>query len=408
MPSINFCFRIQQPYQFKSYCFNDIGKLHLYEDKTGMAAVMDKLAVDCYLPANKILLEQIRKAKGKFKIAFSVSGTTLELFEQFRPDLIASFRQLVNTGCVEILGETYYNSYAWLYSKEEFSRQVNAHEALVKKLFGCEPMVFRNTELIHSNALARYIAGTGYRGMLIDGNAEVLNGRSPNQTYAAPDNGDFGLLLRNAALSEDIACFFGKGRGSRYALTAEKFAQRVIRDHAGNSCCINLFLDYETFGIHKTGQSIFTFLEELPAAILSQNGYDFKTPSEALDNCYPKAVYNAPRPVAMNNNLQLCENVLKNEVIKKLYKLEALVHETGDEKLLNTWGKLQSAEHFCFIAGSRPQDVYTYQFTDQVNYTVEKFQQIVNILTDFEILLITAGLEKSRKRFSGHLSAMLF
>jgi alpha-amylase len=408
MPSVNFCFRIHQPYQFKSYCFSDIGKLHLYEDKAAMAVIMDGLAADCYLPANKILLEQIIKGKGKFRIAFSISGTTLELFEQFRPDLISSFRQLVNTGCVEILGETYYNSYAWLHSKEEFNRQVNAHEALVKKLFDCEPMVFRNTDLIHENELARHIAGMGHRGMLIDGSLNVLNGRSANQIYAAPDNGDFGLLPRNASLSEDIACYFGKGRGSRYALTAEKFAERLVHNHRDDSCSINLFLDYETFGIHKTGKRIFTFLEELPDAILSHKGYEFKTPVEILDDCYPKAIYDLPRPVAMDNNWQLCENIVQNEAMKKLHKLETLVHETADKKLLDTWGKLQSAEHFCFIAGSLPQDVHTYRFANKVNYTVEKYQQLVNILTDFEILLITACVEKNRKRFSQHLSKMLF
>lgn len=412
MPFINFCFRIQQPYQFKSYCFEDIGKLHLYEDKVSMAMIMDQLAEQCYLPANKLLLEQIRKHEGKFRVSFSISGTTLELFEQFRPDLLRSFRQLVDTGCVEILGETYYNSYSWLHSREEFTRQVKQHEKLVKRLFGYEPMVFRNTEMIHDNELARYIAAMGYKGMLIDGAAEILKGRSPNQTYAAPGNGDFGMLLRNGGLSDDIACLYGKGKGSRYALTADKFAGRVFHDHAGDSCSINLFLDYETFGVHKTGPGIFCFLEEIPGAILSRSGYGFKTASEALNDCYPKAIYDAPVPVSISDEkhgiYKLGEQVQQNEMLRKLYKLEALVHETGDERLLNTWGKLQSAEHFCFIASSRPREVHTYHFTEHANYTVEKYQQIANILTDFEISLITAGVEKSRKRFSHHLSAMLF
>lgn len=412
MPSINFCFRIQQPYQFRNYCFEDIGKLHLYEDRTAMAAIMEKLAVNCYLPANKILLEQIKVQDGKFKVAFSISGTTLELFEQFRPDLIDSFRELVNTGCVEILGETYYNSYSWIHSKEEFNRQVMQHEALVKKLFGYEPMVFRNTEFIHDNELAKHIAGMGYRGMLVDGWLEILKGRSPNQIYAAPDNGDFGLLLRNAELSEDIACLFGKGKGSRYALSAEKFAERVFHDHKTNSCNVNVFLDYETFGIHKSGQNIFNFLEKLPGAILANGNYTFKTPAEALDSCYPKDIYDVPKATSMNDGNRnagaLCENLSQNDVIKKLYKLETLVHGSGDERLLSTWGRLQSAEHFCFIAGSREQDMHSYHFTDHANYTVEKYRQIANILTDLEISLITANVEKNRSRFSHRMAAMLF
>jgi alpha-amylase len=412
MPSINFCFRIHQPYQFKSYCFNDIGKLHLYEDKTAMAMIMDKLAENCYLPANKIILDQVKKTKGRFRIAFSISGTTLELFEEFRPDLIKSFKELVDTGCVEILGETYYNSFSWLHSIDEFNRQVKEHDTLVKRIFGYEPLVFRNTELVHDNDLAKHIAGMGYKGMLIDGVAEILNGRSPNQTYAAPGNGDFGLLLRNAGLSEDIACLIGKGKGSRYLLTAEKFADRVFHDHRDGSCSINLFLDYETFGIHKTGTGIFKFLEEMPAAILSNTAYSFKTPTEVLDACYPKDIYDVPVPVSISDdpgiNYRFCNNVKQNDVLKKLYRLSKLVYETDDSRVLSTWGKLQAAEHFCFIEESRSFEMHSYHFNDQVNYTIEKFQQIANILADFEISLLADYSERNRGRFRRQLSTMLF
>jgi alpha-amylase len=412
MLSISFCLRIQQPYQFKNYCFNDIGKLHLYEDKTAMAMIMNKLAENCYLPANKIILEQIKKTKGKFRIAFSLSGNTLELFEEFRPDLIDSFRELVDTGCVEILGETYYNSFSWLHSIDEFDRQVKKHDTLVKKIFGYEPLVFRNTEFIHDNKLAKHIAGLGYKGMLTDGVSEILNGRSPNQTYAAPDNDDFGLMLRNAGLSEDIACWIGKAKGSRYALTAEKFLERHSHDTQGNSCNVNVFLDYETFGIHKTGQGIFTFLEELPGAVLLHKQHSFKTPTEVLDDCYPKDIYDVPRLISISDdpgiNYRLCDNVKKNEVLKKLYKFEKLVHETGDSRLLATWGKLQAAEHFCFIQGGRSSEMHSYHFTDYVNYTTEKFQQIVNILTDFEISLLTGYAERNKGRFNRQMSTMLF
>jgi alpha-amylase len=252
----------------------------------------------------------------------------------------------------------------------------------------------------------------GYKGMLIDGAAAILNGRSPNQTYAAPGNGDFGLLLRNAGLSEDIACLIGKGKGSRYELTAEKFADRVFNDHKNDSCSINLFLDYETFGIHKTGPGMFKFLEEIPAAILSNVAYSFKTAVEALDSCYPKDIYDVPMPVSISDdpgiNYRFCENIKQNELLRKLYRLGKLVYEADNSRVLSTWGKLQAAEHFCFIEGSRSSEMHSYHFTDQVNYTIEKFQQIANILADFEISLLTDYAEKNRGRFRRQLSTMLF
>ena len=413
MPAISFCFRIHQPYQFKSYCFNDIGKLHSYEDSTAIAAIMDKLAGNCYLPANKILLDEIKKAKGKFKVAFSISGTTLELFDQYRPDLIDSFKQLVETGCVEILAETYYNSLSWLHSKTEFDRQVKMHDELVKKLFNTEPMIFRNTELIHDNELAKHIAGLGYKGMITEGIDVVLNGRSPNQTYAAPGNGDFGIQLRNTELCDDIACWFGKAKGSRYALTAQKFADRIFHNYPGDSCNINLFVDYETFGIYKTAQTgIFKFLEEFPSAILENPGYDFKTPSAAIDNCYPKGIYDVAETTSLNacyhEGKTWCNKVKQNIVLQKLYKLEGLVTETSDERLINTWGKLQSADHFNFIEGSDNKKGHAYHTEISFSHAAESYQQFVNILADFEISLITTNVEKNRKRFSRQLSAMLF
>ncbi len=413
MPSISICFRIQQPFRFRSFCFNDIGKIHSYEDKEAMAMVMDNLADNCYLPANRVLLEQIKRSNGNFRIAFSISGTTLELFQQFRPGLIDSFRELVDTGCVEILGETYYDSFSWLHSKQEFDCQVKEHEALVKELFGYETLVFRNTGFIHDNELAKHIAGLGYKGMLTDGVAEVLNNRSPNQIYAAPGNGDFGLLLRNAELSEDIACWFGKAKGSRYALTAEKFAERVFHDHAGNSCAVNIFLDYETFGIHKTGRTgIFKFLEELPAAILSNKNWCFNIPTAVLEDCYPKDIYDVLQTISMGDDVYsghtFCQGLQHNAMLKKIYKLQPMVYESADAQLLKTWRRLQSAEHFSFIEGNHQPGMHVYRYADHAGYPVEKYQQMANILTDLEISLITAHVERNRGRFNHQFSTMLF
>jgi alpha-amylase len=412
MPSLNICFRIHQPYQFKHYGFCDIGQLHDYEDKVAMAVIMDNLANNTYLPANKILLQQVKAAKGKFRFAFAISGTTLKLFELYRPDLIKSFKTLTDTGCVDIVGETYYNSLSWLHSKKEFDRQVMMHDDLVKDLFGIAPTVFCNTEMIYDNGLAKHIASLGYGGIICEGNTALLNGRSPNQTYAAPDNGDFGIMLRNAELSNDIAGWTGRAKGARYALTATKFADRVFHNFPQDSCNINIFLDYETFGIHKTEQTgIFYFLDGLPAAILANKNYSFKTPAEVLDHCYPKAIYDVPGNTSMeciSENCDWCERARENNILQKLYKLEILVNECDDKRMQDTWGKLQSVDHFAFIPGYHRNQGAIYQLKHPALTPAESFHQFVNILTDFEISLMQHDLEKNRGRFSYHLNSLLF
>ena len=95
-------------------------------------------------------------------------------------------------------------------------------------------------------------------------------------------------------------------------------------------------------------------------------------------------------------------------VLQKLYKLEGLVTETSDEKLMSTWGKLQSADHFNFIESSDNKKGHAYHTEISFSHAAESYQQFVNILADFEISLITTNVEKNRKRFSRQLSAMLF
>ena len=124
MPSICFYFQVHQPYRLRHYTFFDIGESHQYEDEDANCEIMLKVARKCYLPMNDLLLRLIRKHQGRFRVSFSISGTALDQFEAYAPEVIQSFRELVNTGCVELLSETYTHSLAFLYAPDEFKEQV--------------------------------------------------------------------------------------------------------------------------------------------------------------------------------------------------------------------------------------------------------------------------------------------
>ena len=68
------------------------------------------MADKCYVPANKILLDLIKKYDGKFKVAFSISGIAMDQMELYAPDVLEGFKKLAATGNVEFLAETYYPS----------------------------------------------------------------------------------------------------------------------------------------------------------------------------------------------------------------------------------------------------------------------------------------------------------
>ncbi|MGB9615674.1 MAG: hypothetical protein ACPL3B_09235, partial [Fervidobacterium sp.] len=76
---------------------------HYYYDDFANEANVQRLAQNSILPTNQLLLDLIKSSKGKFKVAFSISGLSVELFEQFAPEVMASFTELAKTGNVEFV-----------------------------------------------------------------------------------------------------------------------------------------------------------------------------------------------------------------------------------------------------------------------------------------------------------------
>src|SRR3989338_419544 len=180
MVSVCFYFQVHQPYRLRKYPVFDIGSKHDYFNDQKNEEVIKKVASKCYLPANKLILDLINETNGKFKASFSITGVALEQFELYCPEVLDSFRKLVKTGSVELLDETYYHSLSFLYSKNEFKKQVAMHRKKINELFRFKPKVSRNTELIYNNELAGFIEGMGYSGILTEGADHILGWRSPN------------------------------------------------------------------------------------------------------------------------------------------------------------------------------------------------------------------------------------
>ena len=134
MPSVCFYFQVHQPWRLKEHSLFDIGSDHNYFNHQGDGNlnnvwVLNKVAQKCYLPTNELLLELLN-SHPEFKVSYSFSGVFLEQIEQHAPEVLESFKKLVNTGQVEVLSETFHHSLSFLYSVKEFRRQVRMHKKL--------------------------------------------------------------------------------------------------------------------------------------------------------------------------------------------------------------------------------------------------------------------------------------
>ena len=159
--SVCFYFQVHQPDRLRQFRFFDIGNDFHYLDDFANRTIVRRVAERCYLPANRLLRELIVRNNGAFKVAFSISGVAIDQFQRYAPEVIDSFKDLAATGCVEFLSETYSHSLSSLASTDEFKKQVKQHADLMKKLFGVKPTVFRNTELLYSDAIGATVADMG-------------------------------------------------------------------------------------------------------------------------------------------------------------------------------------------------------------------------------------------------------
>lgn len=391
MPSICFYFQVHQPYRLRHYSFFDIGQDHFYEDAEVNSTILDKVAQKCYLPMNELLLKMIRRWEGRFRVAFSLSGTAMDQFEEYQPEILDSFRTLVDTGCVELLSETYAHSLAALYDPDEFRAQVALHDELIKKHFGATPRVFRNTELIYRNDIARMVEDMGYEAILTEGADHILGWRSPNYMYQPSSCTKLKLLLKNYRLSDDIAFRFSNRGWDQWPLTAEKFAGWA---HAVNGAgeLINLFMDYETFGEHQWAETgIFDFMEALPAAVFADPNFDFVTPSQAAERYSPIARIDVPNAISwadVERDLTAwIGNDMECDAIETVYSLKEKVLADGDEGIVRTWRRLQTSDHFYYMCTKWFSDGDVHKYFNPYGTPYDAYINYMNVLSDFKMTL---------------------
>jgi alpha-amylase len=397
MPDVCLYFQVHQPNRLLPYDFFRVGENANYEDDAMNAAILHKVAEKCYLPANRMFHELIEKNHGRFRMAMSISGTLIEQLRRHRPDVLESFQKLVASGGVELLAETYYHSLAFVHSNKEFDRQVDMHLHLLEEVFSVRPRVFRNTELIYNDTIAAKAETMGFDGVIAEGVEWNLNGHSPNFHYRAPQTARIKTLLRNSRLSDDLSFRFSDPTWSEYPLTPEKFAGWLAESDGD---VVNLFMDYENIGEHQWEDTgIFDFWKTLPQAI-DDAGLQWVTPSEGVD------LYRASREYSSHYLSSWADterdltawmgNVMQQEAIAKVHRLEPEILAVNDPELTHTWAKMQTSDHFYWMStkGGTDGSVHTY-FTPYPS-PYDAYIYFMNVLADLQIRLRRAQEQKGQ------------
>ncbi len=390
---------VHQPYRVRPYTIFDVGNDHNYftgdDDRTSNERLLKKVAEKSYIPTNQHLLALL-KAHPEFKLSLSITGVVLEQLELWAPEALRSFQALVETGRVEIVGETYHHSLAFFRSRAEFETQVGMHRDKVKKLFKQEPTAFRNTELAYNNDVARWADQAGYKVILAEGWDPVLEWRSPNYVYRPVYTDQIHLLMKNYRLSDDIAFRFSDREWSEWPLTADKFVHWL--SETGDATTFNLFMDYETFGEHQWDESgIFNFLKHLPGEWLKQADHGFMTVTEAGTSFEPSDQIDVPQTITWADNERDLSawlgNDMQQEAIGALYGLQEPIMQTGDLALIEDWRRLQTSDHFYYMCTKWFNDGDIHAYFSPYATPYEAFITYMNAWHDLKDRLIEKGVE---------------
>ncbi|SEA12573.1 alpha-amylase [Porphyromonadaceae bacterium NLAE-zl-C104] len=384
MKTICIYFQIHQPFRLKRYRFFNIGRDHYYFDDYANEDILQQIAGRSYVPANRMLLDLVNQYKGKFKVAFSISGVALEQLEVYAPEVIDGFRELTKTGSVEFLTETYAHSLASLYDPEEFRNQVRHHSERIEMLFGQKPTVLRNTELIYSDEIAEMVYDMGYTKMITEGAKHILGWKSPNYVYQAASQPKLKLLLKNSRFSDDIAYRFSNYSWNEYPLTAEKFISWIASTPPEEEV-VNLFMNYETLGnLQPSYTGIFEFFKALPRFAF-ENGIGFATPGEALDMHKPIGAINVPNPISWTDEERDLSawvgNKLQKSALQSMYEIGERVRLCTDRRLKQDWLYLQTSDHFHYMSTKHFGGGQS-QFSPYMS-PYDAFNNYMNVLSDF-------------------------
>ncbi|MEI7631767.1 MAG: glycoside hydrolase family 57 protein [bacterium] len=391
---------VHQPFRIRHYTIFDAGNKHDYfdtheGDRTNNGDIVKKVAKKSYIPTNERLLKMLHD-NPEFKLSMSITGTVIEQFEKYAPEVLDSFKKVIDTGRVEIVAETYHHSLAFFYSRSEFEAQVKMHKDKIESLFGVTPTAFRNTELSYNNDIGYWADQAGYKVVLSEGWDPVLGWRSPNYVYKPAYTNNIKLLTKNYKLSDDIAFRFSNRSWQEYPLTTSKFMDWT--NSSWDQPLINLFMDYETFGEHQWEDSgIFDFLEDLPKAWLKNSEHTFMTVTEAATS------FDAVDELDMPNTVTWADterdltawlgNKMQQSSINALYSLESAVHESQDLSIIDDWRKLQTSDHFYYMCTKWWSDGDVHAYFSPYESPYLAYMNFMNTFHDIKYRLTVKGIE---------------
>lgn len=349
MKKLSLIIEIHQPMRLRTYRFSEIGNDHYYYDDYENEYFIRKASEECYIPLNEILLNSVHQHANRLKLSLLFSGIVLDQFELYAPDVLGSYRSLINSGNVKLLTGSYSNTLKLPEGNSEIRRQATLQKKRIKLIFSNNPVV--------------------------DGGIDILK----------PDPGVPGIKL--VVIDEKSGNCFIRLFPSRL-LNQQPLSFEQLRIYCNpvetDDCNITLLIPYSISGDYRN-KWLNDFLISLPDEVFSDSYRpQGENPATILNSSVGKTEEKSAVPDFGNPGKHvLSVNEMQKDAFEKLYSLSSEVENCKDEEISKDWLYLQSRDHFYFMDEEMYEESnplrelmpYDSAFLAYINY--------MNVLEDF-------------------------
>jgi alpha-amylase len=161
-------------------------------------------------------------------------------------------------------------------------------------------------------------------------------------------------------------------------------------------------MDFETFGEHQWEDTgIFDFLRAMPGKLLSHGDTGFKTASETVASYPSVGEIDVPHILTWaDTDRDLSAwvgNDIQRDAIASTYELENDVLNTEDDKIINSWRRLQTSDNFYYMCTKWWNDGDVHAYFSPYESPYDAYITFMNALSDLQ-LRVSEALKKEEPR----------
>jgi alpha-amylase len=248
--------------------------------------------------------------------------------------------------------------------------------------------VFINSGLFYDNRLGHILAEAGMKGVITEGEKQLLGWRSPDTHYADKQLPSMRIFFRNPGLNDEFLRQLtdDKPQGS---IAKQTFSPEKLLPSGEDEQLFNLIIPYKLLrqpGGYSSGN--LHILDHLFNSLTHSSAIQFCTPSDLLDQGTDVTTVQTERttPAEGVNNFLMYEpdNELQREALSKLYEMTEKMEKVTDQALLQQWNFLQSSFHTDNMS-TRYLNVGSANTVNPFSSPFDAFIHYMNILNDFSL-----------------------